>query len=194
VLAQIHARFAEDYSVTGMQIPLHDYFGDVPIVGLTAISPAVHFVMSNDDLYCDRNCEVGHAKILRGEDVASLSPAGYHCLYPHPRQAFHFGYRRFLKGQFDILNASGKAWRRLGGEGRLWALIGACAANRKKISDASYSNPAFESLFASCLEADDWPTQIEEFLPILSRQRQPEGSRLGNAWRGLKRLRYGLRR
>lgn len=145
-LSRIYTLFGDD-DVTAAQIPLHDYFTDDLIVGLNCFSPAVSFGLSDDPLYCDRMQEIGHKRILRGDETASVTPIGWHCKHPHPRQAFHFGYRRFLKGQTDIVRKVMQAWQRSKGEGRVWALAGARAAFLHPLTETSYNAPDFEALF-----------------------------------------------
>lgn len=143
---RIYALF-EDDEVTAAQIPLHDYFTDDLIVGLNCFSPAVSFGLSDDPLYCDRMQEIGHKRILRDAETASVTPIGWHCKYPHPRQAFHFGYRRFLKGQTEVVRKVMQAWQQSKGEGRVWALAGARAAFFHPLTETSYDTPDFEALF-----------------------------------------------
>lgn len=145
-LCRIYGLF-EDDEVTAAQIPLHDYFTDDLIVGLNCFSPAVSFGLSNDPLYCDRMQEIGHNRILRDAETASVTPIGWHCRNPHPRQAFHFGYRRFLKGQTEVVRKVIQAWRQSKGEGRVWALAGARAAFFHPLTETSYDTPDFEALF-----------------------------------------------
>lgn len=166
-LASIYSLFAADNDVTGAQIPLWDYFTDREILGLNVFSPAVYFVTTEDTLYCDRNVERGHKKVLRGEDVAHLAPAGFHCKHPHPHQAFHFGYHRMLKGQFEIIQATAQAWQNKGGEGRQWALVGAWMALRLKIKNPSYRNKRFSEIAARCIAMHDWPKRLRGFVPSL---------------------------
>jgi|GEM_PF-1553418 len=145
-LSRIHTLF-EDEEVTAAQIPLHDYFTDDLIVGLNCFSPAVSFRLSNDPLYCDRMQEIGHKHILRGAETASVTPIGWHCKNPHPQQAFHFGYRRFLKGQTEIVRKVMQAWRQSEGEGRAWALAGARTAFFHPLAETSYDTHDFQTLF-----------------------------------------------
>lgn len=170
-LSRIYDLF-EDDEVTAAQIPLHDYFTDDLIVGLNCFSPAVSFGLSDDPLYCDRMQEIGHKRILRGEETASVTPIGWHCKNPHPRQAFHFGYRRFLKGQTDIVRKVMKAWQRSKGDGRVWALTGARAAFLHPMTETTYNAPEFEALFSKQqqrLERQDFnaATIVEDLERIL---------------------------
>lgn len=146
-LSRLWGLFRNDAEVTGAQVELHDYFSDGAIAGLNCFAPCVRFSLPGDELYCDRVREEGHRRLLRVGDTVALSPIGDHCLSPHPRQAFHYGYRRMLKGQSGYLRALLSAWRRLGGEGRLWALVGARSAFLRPLTRTSYEDPEFRRLF-----------------------------------------------
>jgi hypothetical protein len=146
-LRRIYDLFKDD-EVTAAQIPLHDFFTNDLLVGLNCFSPVVSFGLSDDPLYCDRMQEIGHKRILRDAETASVTPIGWHCKYPHPRQAFHFGYRRFLKGQTDIVRKVMQAWQHSQEEGRVWALAGARAAFLHPLTETSYNAPEFEALFS----------------------------------------------
>lgn len=145
-LRRIVDLMSANQNITGAQIPLQDYFTDDAILGMNVFSSAVHFIPSVNGLFADRGAERGHRIVLRGDDVASVAPAGFHCLDPKPRQAFHFGYHRILKGQLDTLRKTGTAWSEKGGNGRMWALLGAWAALRQEVKQPDYGNPKFHKL------------------------------------------------
>ena len=142
-LADIADLFRRRPDVTAAQIALHDYFTDGPLAGLNAFSSRVWFEGVDDPLFCDRVEERGHATTLGVEETAPLAPIAWHCTAPHFDQAFHFGYRRMLKGQGDIVGRTLAAWRVSGGEGRLAALAGMRAAYLHPLAATSYADAAF---------------------------------------------------
>lgn len=146
-LAELFQLFVENDDVTGVQAGLHDYFSDAMIAGLNCFSPAVSFSVPDDELYCDRVVEQGHRRLLRPDDTKSLYPIAWHCRYPSPTQAFHFGYRRLLKGQGDFIGGLLKAWEEKGEDGRFWALCGARTAYFHPVADASYGSVEFIMIF-----------------------------------------------
>lgn len=150
-LAEIYALFEGD--VTGVQIPLWDYFTDDLINGLNAFSPAVVFKPSKSRLFAD-HADRGHKTVLKGDRVAHLAPIGFHAKYPNPKQAFAYGYRRALKGQTDVLHKLRAAYLSKRGEGRAWALYGAsCATKWDKILLPFYNrdfSTQIEKIAATC--------------------------------------------
>lgn len=152
-LVEIWRLLKSDDEITGLQIGLLDYFTDGIIAGLNCFSPRVTFSAVTDALYCDRVIEGGHRRVLKLGETAALAPIGWHCRRPHVKQAFHFGFRRMMKGQTEVVRAMIDAWREKGGEGRLWALCGARAAFFCPLTDASYSNPEFSAEIAAALAA-----------------------------------------
>lgn len=147
VLRNIANTMLTDPRITGMQIPLTDYFTEKPILGLNCFTPKVIFTASKSKLYCDR-VDTGHDIVLRNEAVAHLAPAGYHCKHPHALQAFHFGFHRMLKNQRHIMVDTYHAWRKHGDDARLWALLGAKVATEfHENIDFSYGSSAFNAIF-----------------------------------------------
>ncbi|MCZ8313253.1 MAG: hypothetical protein O9320_20610 [Magnetospirillum sp.] len=124
-LKEIAALFA-DRSVTGAQLKLLDYFTTEPMPGMNAFSPDVVFAPARKRLYSD-HADSGHRKVLKGDAVRHLEPIAWHCRNPNPRQAFHFGFRRMLKRQADVISALTRAWRREPLPGREWAMAGAAS-------------------------------------------------------------------
>lgn len=156
--------FTTDPEVTAVQAGLHDYFTDDMIAGLNCFSPEVSFSRPTHQVYCDRMEEIGHRRTLKPDDTLALYPIAHHCLFPHPRQAFHYGYRRWLKGQTEVIAKAADAFERLDGQdpgddgtaergreqegdGRFWALAGACAAFWEPLEEASYDSTAFSALW-----------------------------------------------
>lgn len=126
VLATIVDVFRSSPRVTGIQSPLLDYFTAGFINGLNAFAPCVTFNDTVDDIYCDRNVDVGHDLIVSSDQVPPvLRPAGFHCYAATPLQAYHFGVHRALKNQTATLAAVKRAWSKEGGDGRAYALLGA---------------------------------------------------------------------
>lgn len=147
VLSTIMSVFAANAPrLTGMQLPILDYFTDGPIAGLNAFSPAVEFQRS-PELHCDR-ADIGHrvvlkcphddmspsmlaavANILHVELPVKLPvPAARHCFAATDAQAFHFGLHRALKGQHAVIDSVRRALDIHGGRARRLALLGADAA------------------------------------------------------------------
>jgi hypothetical protein len=150
MFSRIYKEFAQNPRLTGMQVPLHDYFMDGPVFGLNCFSPKVVFTPAPSKLYADR-ADSGHDITYKHEKVAHLTPAGRHCAYPTDRQAFHFGLHRMKKNQLENIAKVYHAWKKHGGHGRLLALRGAMAALAMRpghdYADATFNN-AFETFSA----------------------------------------------
>lgn len=163
-LSRLWSLFVADRQITAVQAGLHDYFTDDMIAGLNCFSSDVSFSRPTHQIYCDRMEEIGHRRTLKPDDTLALYPIADHCLFPHPRQAFHYGYRRWLKGQADMIGKTADAFERLDGQdpgddgtaerggeqeggGRFWALAGACAAFWEPLEEASYDSTAFSALW-----------------------------------------------
>ena len=144
-LTDIYLLFS-DPAVTGAQILLHDYFTDRLIAGLNAFSPLVEFRQSSRRLFADR-ADGNHNVVLKGEVVKHLAPIGWHCLYPHPRQAFHFGLHRALKKQKEVIVRCASVWLEKRDEPRSWALTGAMAAGWRLRYSFDYGNARFKAAF-----------------------------------------------
>lgn len=141
--------FERDRRVTGLQAPLHDHMTDDLINGLNAFSPVVVFNDTRDDLYCDRQVDVGHDIVIRVPNLPdSLVPAGRHCHFSTDRQAFHYGLHRMLKNQTTIIDRVRTAWKRDRDRIRAYALMGAqfsyrFTSDRKFNYDDAEFNDAF---------------------------------------------------
>ena len=146
-LFQLWCYFRDNSDLTAVQTGLLDYFTNTMIAGLNSFSSDVTFSMPNDTLYCDRISENGHRKVLKPNDTLEIYPIARHCVAPHDKQSFHYGYRRWMKGQTDIIKNCLVAWQEIGGDGRFWALIGAREAYMFRLKDASYDNETFMTLF-----------------------------------------------
>lgn len=126
VLIEVATIMKNDPRITGIQAPLHDYFTDGFINGLNCFSPKVTFQDSVDDLFCDRQVDVGHDIVMGSTQVpSSLSPAGFHCHHSTDIQAFHFGVHRALKGQHHIIEKVRLAWTKHKDRLRGLAILGA---------------------------------------------------------------------
>lgn len=198
--------FTTDPEVTAVQAGLHDYFTDEMIAGLNCFSPEVSFSRPTHQVYCDRMEEIGHRRVLKPGDTPALYPIAHHCLFPHPRQAFHYGYRRWLKGQTEVIAKAADAFERLdlqGGtedgasrhdakqesRGRFWALAGACAAFWEPLEEASYETPGFSALWQR-MERD----QAEGRLPAKIILEQVRGILAGSFGVRARRFLYRTRR
>ena len=157
-----------DPAITGAQILLHDYFTDRLIAGLNSFSPAVHFHRSSRRLFADR-ADSNHNVVLKGEVVKHLAPIGWHCIHPHPRQAFHFGLHRALKQQREIIVRCASVWLKKRDEPRSWALTGAMAAGWRLRSNYDYGNARFKASFDRYLDNRQRLEEAEAFaLSVLS--------------------------
>jgi hypothetical protein len=137
----------KDTKVTGAQIPIHDYFTDDLINGLNAFSPRVIFKNAKRKLFAD-HADTGHEIVLKREAVAHLAPIAWHGQNPSPRQSFHFGFHRKLKGQTDVLRKTANAWLKYGDASREWALAGAASARWWMIGNTHYNSDTFQKNFA----------------------------------------------
>jgi hypothetical protein len=145
--SQIADEFNQNSRLTGMQIPLHDYFTDGPILGLNCFSPSVIFTPASSRLHADHADKGGHDIVYRNEKVAHLAPAGRHCAYPNDYQAFHFGLHRMKKNQRDTMRKVYQAWKASGGRARLLALYGAAAAISGFSGDHDYDADSFKAAY-----------------------------------------------
>lgn len=165
---KIYNEFASNSRLTGMQIPLHDYFMDGPVFGLNCFSPKVVFTPAQSKLYADR-ADSGHDITYKHDKVAHLTPAGRHCAYPEDKQAFHFGLHRMKKNQHENIAKVYRAWQRLGGRGRLLALYGAAAAVTlhpgHDYADATF-NEAFD-VFSKDIESPEKLDKLANFMKKL---------------------------
>jgi hypothetical protein len=149
VCTSMQQMFLSNSRFTSIQAPLHDYFTNDMINGLNAYVPRVVFNPS-PELYCDR-VDTNHDIQIKAKDViGELVPAGYHCYHSTPRQAFHFGLHRKLKGQTDILNKVAKAYEVNKWPGmvdaRAYAIAGGQAAHLCN-GKHNYTDTKFEELF-----------------------------------------------
>lgn len=145
MFSKIYKEFAANSRLTGMQIPLHDYFMDGPVFGLNCFSPKVVFTPAQSKLYADR-ADSGHDITYKHDKVAHLTPAGRHCAYPTDRQAFHFGLHRMKKRQRENIVKVYYAWKKHGDRARQLALLGALAASHCN-PDHDYADDDFNTVF-----------------------------------------------
>jgi len=138
----------KDENVTGMQIPIHDYFTDSLIPGLNCFKPEVIFNTNTHELYCDR-VDSGHKKEIKGDLVPrSLIPAANHCHYASIIQAFHFGLHRALKNQSHILQKVFDGYKKHQDELRFCVLKGAeASANFRDLKGFNYCDEKFNLIF-----------------------------------------------
>lgn len=174
VLARIAETFgANSPHLTGMQLPILDYFTDGPIAGLNAFSPKVRFQRS-PELHCDR-ADSGHVMVLKCQSddmthdaftarAAAMGlwlplggpipiPAAKHCFSPTDAQAFHFGLHRALKGQEGVLAKVRSAYRRDLDRPRAFALAGAADAHRAPPGGQDYGSAWFKEALRNAQES-----------------------------------------
>ena len=160
-LARIARLFEADNEVTGVQLPLLDYYTNGPVMGLNCFSPEVIFTASEDPLFCDR-VDSGHKKVLRGPELDSLYPIARHGVDPSPVQAFHFGFHRGLKKQKQIARDLARAYLDEGGIGRMYALAGF-----EKVGIFSkplnYFDKKFQKMFQSCVSNRNLVCHTQKF-------------------------------
>ena len=164
---RIWSEFERNHRLTGMQIPIKDYFTDSLIAGLNCFSPTVVFRQADNRLYAD-HADTNHDITMKGDSVLHLTPAGRHCAYPNKKQAFHYGLHRMKKGQVKTIRNVLDAWNRIGGDGRLIALHGAATALRKKV-DHDYNTSSFEDEFNCIVDSYGSESLIEEMLKVIER-------------------------
>ena len=154
ILENFGKMFQSNSRFTSIQAPLHDYFTNELINGLNSFVPRVVFNPS-PELYCDRVDTNHDVQVKSSEVVRELNPAGYHCYSATPRQAFHFGLHRKLKGQNDIINRVAMAYEVNKWPGmvdaRAFALAGAGAASQCA-GEHNYTDTKFEELFQKALQ------------------------------------------
>jgi hypothetical protein len=146
----IAQEFEKNERLTGMQIPLHDYFMNGPVLGLNCFSNKVVFTPAKSRLHAD-HADSGHDIVYRNEAVAHLAPAGKHCAYPSDRQAFHYGLHRMKKNQRETIIKVYRAWKELGGNARLIALYGARAAVTNPSVDHDYNAGGFGQVYSNIM-------------------------------------------
>ena len=152
--------------VTGAQIPIHDYFTDDLINGLNAFSPRVIFKNAKHKLFAD-HADRGHEIVLKRDDVAHLAPIAWHGQNPSPRQSFHFGFHRKLKGQTEVLRKTANAWLKYGDTSREWALAGAANAKWWMIGQTHYNSRAFQKNFTKMQDDISRHNTIQKFIERL---------------------------
>ncbi len=162
---KIYTHFKSEPRLTGMQIPLFDYFTNGLIAGLNCFSPVVKFRNANSRLHAD-HADTNHDITMKGDKVSHLAPAGRHCAYPNKRQAFHYGLHRMKKNQVETMRNVFNAWQSLGGEGRLFALYGAECAITQRV-DHDYNTESFETAFRSDMQNPHDYSRIESMIKRL---------------------------
>lgn len=176
IVAQIWKIMRDNPRVTGIQLPIHDYFTDGPIAGLNAFSPKVVFSETRDDLFCDRvdsghdivfkvppspSCDIAFHDVAKNMGInayVSPVPVANHCHEANDAQAFHFGLHRALKRQTDVIARVHAAFKRDHDRLRGLALSGADAAVKfnDRHRDFNYTDTAFKAAFGAALvHADD---------------------------------------
>lgn len=134
--------------VTGMQAPLVDFFTLKFINGLNCFGPSVEFLDTTNELYCDRNVDVGHDLVIKADLMPEkLRPAGYHCFFSLEKQAFHFGVHRGLKKQFQIYDDVESANKIQPNKKRALALIGFASAKNFELGGFNYNDELFNQEF-----------------------------------------------
>ncbi len=148
-LKTIWELMSSDVRITGLQAPLHDFFTLEMINGLNCFKPSVTFNDTSDDLFCDRRVDVGHDVVISSENVPdSLRPAGFHCYGTTPKQAFHFGLHRALKGQSNIIERVRRAHVNAGWSlKRQLVLEGASCAGIFADGSFNYTDDRFNEAF-----------------------------------------------
>lgn len=125
ILKKIFDFMYSDKDITGLQIPIYDYFTDSLIAGLNCFKPEVIFNTNSHHLYCDR-VDSGHKKQIVGNAVPEyFIPGAHHCNYATNKQAYHYGVHRALKNQRTNIQKVYNAWKTHKDDLRLYALIGA---------------------------------------------------------------------
>jgi hypothetical protein len=145
VLTRVFTRMKEA-NATGLQIRLKDYFSDSMILGANFFSPEVHFRRARLPLFPDHS-DVGHSKVLKGDQLLDLEPVGYHCKYPNAYQSYHYGYRRFLKNQLEIVKQVIQVWKREKDPAREWAVKGFIDASKRRSPKVLFSSKQVNSSF-----------------------------------------------
>ena len=167
--SKIAEEFQKNSRLTGMQIPLHDYFMDGPVLGLNCFSPKVIFTPARSRLHAD-HADSGHDIVYRNEQVAHLAPAGRHCAYPNDKQAFHYGLHRMKKNQRETILKVYRAWKSSGGNARLIALYGAHAGATSS-AEHDYNSAGFTQVFnrlmSSGIFEDQNLRELEAFMKSL---------------------------
>lgn len=165
MFSKIFSEFNKNPRLTGMQIPLHDYFTDDLIAGLNCFSPKVVFVPASSKLHAD-HADRNHDQVMKGQSVSHLTPAGRHCASPSPVQSFHYGLHRMKKNQAETIRKVCNTWQRLGGDGRLFALYGAECAMTQGV-DHDYSAASFETAFRNAIQNPYDEARIESVIKRL---------------------------
>lgn len=124
------AKIMDDENASGLQVRLLDYFSGELISGLNMFSKTVEFKRRPSRLRPDL-LDIRHSRVIKGDQVRSLEPIGLHGKYPNLKQAFFYGYHRYLKGQKLLLLKCFKQWDLYRDDSRLWALFGAYEASKR---------------------------------------------------------------
>lgn len=159
-IGQVYHLMSEN-EATGCQVKLQDYFSGTLISGINFFSPAVTFRRARWSLFPDHS-DAGHLKILKGNEVCHLEPLGLHGKYPGKFQAYHYGYRRFLKKQFKLLNLVLEKWVMDGDDARYWALKGAWDASHRFLPARLFGSEQVRRAFESNLKTHYQSFNVED--------------------------------
>ncbi len=153
-------RFAGSPELDELQVAVHDFFCDEPIMGLHVFRSTVRWPENDERLFTDATPV---PRERRQDDWSELAPAARHCPDPSPMQAFHFGVHRALKvlqpdrrrsnrGQlrnhWRTLERTRAAARSSGDRRRALAVLGAemVFAGRLTLADVDRDSGALRSL------------------------------------------------
>ena len=138
-------KFLQSTNYAAVQLYLHDYFTNKNINGLNFYHPQRNsFNESRDRLYTDRSI-VHYGPVAYSEQLPHLIPAGYHCLFPHDSQSFHYGYHRGLKNKTQNESDVREAYVMFNDRQREIALLG-FEASRVNKGEHEYSAANFQQL------------------------------------------------
>ncbi len=145
---------------TGLHCVSHhvdDFFTARPILGIHCYSQDVEFnwgAIREGELCPDRRNSVSAAPAAERARIWRIcdETVAWHCYFATERQAFHYGYHRWLKHQHDVCRQVLEHWRAEPCETRLeMACVGMLAAHRRGRKTACSYGEAFEEAYgAAC--------------------------------------------
>lgn len=134
------------------QSPLHDFYTDSPINGLNMYVPSKNVFRATDNkLHCDRSIEHLGRVVYGNEMDESINPAGLHCFYSAPEQAYRYGVHRGLKNQTDVFNRVKRAHEKVPDRNRALAIEGFndAATFRMNGLGFNYCDDDFKRMYAA---------------------------------------------
>lgn len=140
-----------------------DFFTNKPMLGIHFFSKEVEWKFDqfkSGHLFPDCLDTIREMK-MKKRCLKIRKSIAKHCYYANPRQSFHFGYHRFLKGKISVCNATIQHLKQFPDSSSLrYAGLGIIAASKYKDYGSYNYGDSFNSLFNKYLEKEIKSTKI----------------------------------